>query len=178
MKKHIQLPFDEKTIQELKIGDVVYLDGLIFTARDQASKKLASSKDQIGFTPSEMALYHCGPLMKKKKNSWDVISAGPTTSNRMDEITSDLIYTYSLQCIIGKGLIGKKTVEALKNQGVFLVFTGGAGALAADLIKQVKDVIWLDELGMAEAVWVFSVERFGPLIVTIDAHGNSLFQKS
>jgi len=179
MKKHIILPFDEKTIQELRIGDVVYLDGLIFTARDQASKKLASSsKNQLGFIPSEMALYHCGPLMKKKKSTWEVVSAGPTTSNRMDDITSDLIDMFSLRCIIGKGLIGEKTVEALKDQGVFLVFTGGAGALAADLIKKVKEVKWLDELGMAEAVWMFSVEEFGPLIVAIDAHGNNLFQKS
>ncbi|OYT28286.1 hypothetical protein B6U98_05230 [Thermoplasmatales archaeon ex4572_165] len=58
---------------------------------------------------------------------------------------------------------------------MFFVFTGGAGALAADLITKVDDVYWLDELGMAEAVWLFTVERFGPLVVAIDSKGNSIF---
>lgn len=178
MKRKITLPFNRVTTLDLSCGDVVYLDGMIFTARDEASKKLiTSSKDQLGFDPSDMALYHCGPLMKKKKDTWKVISAGPTTSSRMDEFTSDLIERFSLRCIIGKGKMGELTVDALHDQGIFLVFTGGAGALAADLIKRVEKVVWLDELGMTEAVWVFSVEQFGPLIVAIDAYGNSLFQK-
>jgi tartrate dehydratase beta subunit/fumarate hydratase class I family protein len=72
--------------------------------------------------------------------------------------------------------MGEKSVKLLRNRGVYLVYTGGAGALAADHIRKVVDVAWYDELGMTDAVWVFEVEDFGPLIVGIDAHGKTLFK--
>jgi fumarate hydratase subunit beta len=73
--------------------------------------------------------------------------------------------------------MGEGTLKTLQNRGVYLVYTGGAAALAADQIQMVEDVFWLDEMGMAEAVWIIQVKDFGPLIVGMDSHENSLFSK-
>jgi tartrate/fumarate subfamily iron-sulfur-dependent hydro-lyase beta chain len=176
MIKECRLPLSKKDIQQLRVGDIVYLSGTFFTARDEAHRLLLDKDpSSLPFDPNKMALYYCGPLMKKIKEGWKVVSAGPTTSGRMDDIASDVIDRLSVRAIIGKGAIGKKTKDALKDKGVFFVFTGGAGALAADLISSVDNVFWLDELGMTEAVWIFTVNRFGPLVVAIDAEGNSVF---
>jgi fumarate hydratase subunit beta len=77
---------------------------------------------------------------------------------------------------IGKGGFSGKAVEAMKGKAVYLAFTGGAGAFAASRIKRVKGVFW-EDLGMAEAVWVFEVENFGPCIVAIDSEGNSIYEE-
>ena len=80
--------------------------------------------------------------------------------------------------IIGKGGMGRETLKALKKAGaVYTHFTGGAGALAAKAIKKVENVYFLDELGIPEAAWILEVENFGPLIVTMDANGNSFYEK-
>ncbi|MBS3778377.1 MAG: fumarate hydratase C-terminal domain-containing protein, partial [Candidatus Thermoplasmatota archaeon] len=102
----------------------------------------------------------------------------PTTSSRLELFEADFLRKYpSINIIIGKGGMGEKTLVALRNHGVYLSFTGGAAALAADQISKVEDVFWLNELGMAEAVWIFFVNDFGPLIVGMDSHGKSLFEK-
>jgi len=138
---------------------------------------LQKEKKSLPFNPSEMALYHCGPLMKKIKNKWQVISTGPTTSGRMELFEDKFIEKFGIKIIIGKGGMGEKTKEALQKYGtVYTAYTGGAGALAAECIKDTLAVYWLEEFGMPEAVWIFSVKEFGPLIVAMDSHGKSLYK--
>jgi fumarate hydratase subunit beta len=120
-------------------------------------------------------VYHCGPLMKKKGSEWVAVSAGPTTSARMNSMTPKILERVNAMGIIGKGGMNKDVVEALRNKGAYFAYTGGAGALAAQKIKKVRDVYW-DDLGMPEALWVFEVDEFGPLTVGIDAHGRSIYQ--
>jgi fumarate hydratase subunit beta len=179
MEYHLNLPVTAETIKKLHVSDIVYITGKIFTARDEAHKvMLQKEKNIIPFNPCDMALYHCGPLMKKTKNGWQVISAGPTTSGRMDLFEDRFIEKFGINIIIGKGGMGKKTREALcKYNVVYTAYTGGAGALAAERIKQVQAVYWLEEFGMPEAVWIFTVQEFGPLIVAMDAHGDSLYKQ-
>jgi tartrate/fumarate subfamily iron-sulfur-dependent hydro-lyase beta chain len=134
-------------------------------------------KELIPFDPSNMALYHCGPLMKKIKNEWTVISAGPTTSSRMEIFEDKFLEKYETKIIIGKGGMGEKTKNALKkNNSLYTAYTGGAGALAAERIQKVISVYWLEKLGMPEAVWIFKVKDFGPLIVAMDSNGNSIYK--
>jgi fumarate hydratase subunit beta len=177
MIKNYSIPIHHDDITSLHAGDIIYVSGDVFTARDEAHQLLLK-KDvhEIPFAFSDKALYHCGPLMEMKNNEWRVISAGPTTSFRMESFEQDLIKKFDINMIIGKGMMGEKTRKGLENKGVFLVYTGGAGALAADQITKIKEVFWLDELGMAEAVWIFSVDHFGPLVVAIDSYGNTLFR--
>jgi len=120
-------------------------------------------------------VFHCGPIVRKKGDTWEVIAAGPTTSSRMELFEYDFIKRFGTRLIIGKGGMGEKTVMACREFGaIYTAFTGGAAVLAAEAIKRVKEVFWLEKLGMPEALWVFEVENFGPLTVTIDAHGNNL----
>ena len=115
MEYHLKLPVAKIDIKKLRIEDVIYVSGSIFTARDEAHHKmLESDKNTLPFNPSKMALYHCGPLMKKINNEWQVISAGPTTSSRMDLFEDKFIEKYGINIIIGKGGMGDRTKKALQ----------------------------------------------------------------
>ena len=178
MDYHVNLPLNQEMVKKMHVGDVLYLTGDIFTARDEAHKVMLEKKtDDLPFTPSKMALYHCGPLMKKTTTRWEAVSAGPTTSGRMELFEDKFIEKYHITCIIGKGGMGEKTKNALQKFGaVYTAYTGGAGALAADKIVKVPAVYWLEEFGMPEAVWIFTVKDFGPLVIAMDAHGKSLYK--
>ena len=94
----------------------------------------------------------------------------------METLEPDFLDMFGVKIIIGKGGMGKDTLAALgKNRAVYAAFTGGAGALAAKGLGKVRGVHYLEELGMAEAVWIFEAENFGPLVVGMDAHGESLY---
>jgi fumarate hydratase subunit beta len=179
MDYHLTLPVSSDLIKKLHIGDILYITGDVFTARDEAHKKmLQMEKNNLPFNPSTMALYHCGPLMKKHKKGWQVVSAGPTTSGRMDLFEDKFIEKFGVNIIIGKGGMGKKTKDALQRHcAVYTAYTGGAGALAAERIEDTPAVYWLEEFGMPEAVWIFTVKEFGPLIVAMDAYGKSIYRQ-
>ncbi|MEM3266694.1 MAG: FumA C-terminus/TtdB family hydratase beta subunit [Thermoplasmata archaeon] len=173
----LEIPRDFNKIRELKMGDVIYISGKIFTARDEAHQlmlELFEKKEKLPFNPAEMVLYHCGPVVKKENGEWKVLAAGPTTSSRMDLFEKEVIEAYGIKIIVGKGGMGDRTAEALKNiGGIYATFTGGAGALAAKSFKKVLNVYYLDELGSPEAMWIFEAEKFGPLIVSIDSQGKN-----
>ncbi len=176
MRYHFDLPLKTEDIQKLKLGDIFYVSGLLFTARDKAHKKMKNLK-KLPFEIENKAIFHCGPIMKKKGKSWIAVSAGPTTSYRMEEFEDKIVNKFKINLIIGKGGMGDKTKKSLKkNKAIYASFTGGAGALAANKIKSVEDVFWLKELGMPEAVWKLKVKDFGPLVVSIDSNGNSIYK--
>ncbi|RLE40566.1 fumarate hydratase [Candidatus Woesearchaeota archaeon] len=176
----LKLPLSEKEIRSLKAGDIIYLSGSIVTARDAAHRRMINHIKMKRLLPISLkgsAIYHCGPIMRRINGRWAVISAGPTTSMRMEPFESEIIKELGVRLIIGKGGMGLETTRAMKNYGaVYGAFTGGAGVLAARFIKRVLDVKWLD-LGMPEAMWTFLVEDFGPLVVAIDSHGNNLYNE-
>jgi fumarate hydratase subunit beta len=180
METVLTTPIAESKIRALHVGDTIYVSGRIFTARDDAHHILleaASKGETLPFDPGAMALFHCGPVVEKTGHEWRVISAGPTTSARMEMFEADFLDRFATRLIIGKGGMGPRTLQALQRVGaVYTHFTGGAGALAARAVRSVPAVYWLDELGIPEAVWVLEVERFGPLTVTMDAHGKSLYE--
>ncbi|NJE85268.1 fumarate hydratase [Thermococcus sp. CX2] len=169
----LRTPLSEEEVLDLRAGDVVYLFGIIYTARDLAHKRILKLADrgELPFDLEGAVIYHCGPVVKKTGKGYEIISAGPTTSARMNAYL-DGILGLGVRGIIGKGGMD---VEPFKGRAVYFAFTGGAGALAAKSIKRVVDVLWLEEFGVPEAVWVLEVEDF-PLLVAIDAHGNSLYR--
>ncbi len=172
-------PISEKEIRKLRVNDVIYITGTIITARDAAHRRaLEFYKEgkELPINLQGLAVFHCGPIVKKEDDKWIVVAAGPTTSTRMDLFEDEFLNNFKVRVVIGKGGMGKKTTEAMKEHGaVYGAFTGGAAVLAAKAIKNVKSVEWYD-LGMPEAMWILEVEDFGPLTVAIDAHGNNLFQ--
>lgn len=171
---HLTTPLAPDDILELSAGDIVYLSGTILTARDEAHLRILEWRGRpLPFDLEGAAVYHCGPLMKQVDGGWRVVAAGPTTSARMIEMTPGLLESHGVRALIGKGGM-KGIAPVLKGRCVYLAFTGGCAALAAEMIKEVKGVHWLD-LGMPEAVWVLEVQEFGPLIVGVDAKGIDLF---
>jgi fumarate hydratase subunit beta len=175
----LSTPISEETVRKLGVNDTVYLSGTIVTARDAAHRRaLRFHKDgkRLPINLEGLAVFHCGPLVKKEAGGWRVVAAGPTTSSRMDFFEDEFIKDFKVRIVVGKGGMGKKTADAMKRYGaVYGAFTGGAAVLAAKAIKQVKGVEWSD-LGMPEALWILEVENFGPLTVAIDTHGNNLFE--
>ncbi|MBW6519287.1 MAG: FumA C-terminus/TtdB family hydratase beta subunit [ANME-2 cluster archaeon] len=173
---HLTTPLNRDDSMELRAGDIVYLSGIIYTARDEAHLRILELNDEgkaLPFNLEGAAIYHCGPLMQQEGKGWRAVAAGPTTSARMIDMTPALLDNYTVRAIIGKDGM-KDIAPVLKDRCVYLAYTGGCAALAVDMIKDVRDVHWFD-LGMPEAVWVLEVEEFGPLIVGVDALGTDLF---
>lgn len=178
MEYHLQTPLKFEDIEKLNAGDIVYISGEILTARDEAHARILEMEErgeELPFSLEGAVIYHCGPLMQQTESGWKVISAGPTTSGRMSKMTPPLLKTHKVRAIIGKGGM-KNVADSLKSCCVYIAYTGGCAALAAELIKDVKTVHWPD-LGMPEAVWILRVEKFGPLIVGIDAKGKDIFSE-
>ena len=179
MEYHLKTPVSEGELRKLKAGDLIYVSGTIITARDEAHLKALELHAEGKKPPVDFegrGVFHCGPIMKKDyMGKWSVIAAGPTTSARMEIFQDNFIEAFRPALIIGKGGMGERTSKACQKYGcVYGAFTGGAALLAARGITEVKDVFWLHEFGMPECLWVYEVDDFGPMIVTIDTHGANL----
>lgn len=176
---HFTTPITKKDVKKLKIGDVIYVSGIVFTARDEAHERaleMAKKGEKMPIDFEGLAVYHCGPVVRKVGETWEIVAAGPTTSTRMDIFEDEFIKEFNVNVVIGKGGMGERTAKAMKKyKAVYTAFVGGAAVVAAKGIKRVKEVHWLD-LGTPECLWVLEVEKFGPLIVGIDTNGDSLFQ--
>ena len=164
----------------LRTGDLVYLTGTVITARDAAHRRtleLLGKGEKIPVDFHGLAVYHMGPVVRKKGDGWEIISAGPTTSARIEMYEADFLEKTGAKLVIGKGGMGAKTAEACKKLGTaYTIYTGGAGAMAAKSIRAVKGVEWLD-LGTPEALWILEVEDFGPLTVIIDSEGKNYYDE-
>jgi fumarate hydratase subunit beta len=173
-------PISEDDVRKLRVNDLIYITGTIFTARDEAHERALewfNTNKPLPIDPTGLAVFHCGPIVRQVKDGWELIAAGPTTSTRMEMFENKFIEAFQVRVIIGKGGMGSKTSVAMKKFGaVYGAFTGGAAVLAANAVRRITDVAWLD-LGMPEALWIMEVERFGPLIIAIDATGESLFDR-
>lgn len=168
MEKYISLPLSENDILELKSGDYVYLDGIMFSARDAAHDRM---QDSIPFDIQNQTIYYLGPSPAREGNV--IGSAGPTTSSRMDKYTPRLL-DMGLRGMIGKGKRSKEVIEAVvRNKAVYFAAVGGAGALLSKCIKS-SEIIAYEDLG-PEAIRKLTVEKF-PVIVVIDSYGNNLYE--
>ena len=166
MTEHrLKTPFSIEDIKSLHAGDVVYLSGTVYTARDKAHALLRSKGSPISLEGA--ALYHCGPLIKNDQ----VLSAGPTTSGRMARYTEEIL-NLGVKAIIGKGGMPG---EPFINKAVYLAYPGGCGAAAARQLNVKR--VHLQELGMAEALWEFEAENLGPMIVAIDSYGKDIYKE-
>ncbi len=169
--KILNTPLKEEDVRNLKVGDIVFLNGRIFTGRDAVHKYLYEGGDLPIIKGG--IIYHCGPVVIEKGGDWEVVAAGPTTSIREEPYEAEIIKKFGIRGVIGKGGMGENTLKALKENGaVYFHAIGGAAQIYAILVKKVNGV-YLKEFGSPEAVWDLEVENY-PLIVTMDANGNSL----
>lgn len=164
-------PLSEEQVRNLKVGDVVLLNGIVYTGRDALHHHLLTHDAPVDLRGG--AIYHCGPVALKDGTKWTISAAGPTTSSREEPYQADIIKKFGVRAVIGKGGMGPKTLAALKEHGaVYLNAIGGAAQYYAKCIIDVEGVDFL-EFGIPEAMWHLKVKDF-PAIVTMDAHGNSL----
>ena len=171
---HFTTPLTKEQTRSLKSGDIVYLSGKIYTARDAAHKKLVDlieAKKELPFDLKGSVIYFVGPTPPKPGDP--IGSAGPTTSYRMDSYSPTLLKHGNLG-MIGKGKRNQAVKDAcVQYGGVYFGATGGAGALLGKQIKAAK-VIAYPELG-PEAIRELEVENF-PVTVINDSYGNDLYQ--
>ncbi|GAB4013441.1 MAG: hypothetical protein Fur0010_10290 [Bdellovibrio sp.] len=175
--KKLSYPFSVDAVRELKVGDMVLITGKLFTGRDAVHKYLHEGNPSPVNLKNQI-IYHCGPVVVKDKKTgkFEVKAAGPTTSIREEPYQWEVIRDHGIVGVIGKGGMGKKTLDACKEYGcVYLHAIGGAAQVLAEKIKSV-DGVYLEELGSPEAIWELTVEDF-PVVVTMDSHGDSLHEK-
>jgi fumarate hydratase class I len=164
-------PLSEQDVRALKIGDVVLIDGEIYTGRDQVHSYLMKNPPPVDLNGA--VLYHCGPVMLKQGEEWITKAAGPTTSAREEPYEHHVIRNFGVRAVVGKGGMGEQTLAAMKEAGaVYLHAIGGAAQVYARAVEKVLGV-YLLEFGIPEAMWRLKVKDF-LTIVTMDAHGNSL----
>src|SRR5215470_8213365 len=170
-EKRLVAPINEEQIRELNVGDVVMISGEMYTGRDAVHSYLMKHDSPADLQGS--VLYHCGPVVMKDNGSYRITAAGPTTSIREEPYQGDIIKRFGVRAVMGKGGMGKRTLDAMKDAGaVYLNAIGGAAQYYARCIDEVLGVE-LMEFGIPEAMRHLRVHDF-PAIVTMDAHGNSL----
>ena len=171
-------PLSEDDVRKLHVGDVIYLSGHIFTARDMAHLRIRALLDAGEPLPKDFsgaAVFHAGPVaLPNDDGSWRLNVIGPTTSIRMEPY-ADMVGKMGLRAVIGKGGMAEDTLRACGEYGyVYLQAAPGCAAKLAQRIEKINDVCWL-EMGMPEAVWDLQAREFGPLVVGMDTHGRSIY---
>ncbi len=174
MEHRINAPFDKETTRQLHAGDMVYISGTIYTARDAAHKRMKETIDRGEALPIDMkesVIYYMGPSPAREGRP--IGSAGPTTASRMDKYTPELL-DMGLLGMIGKGKRSQEVIDAIvRNGSIYLAAIGGAGALLSKAIIA-SEVVAYDDLG-TEAIRKLTVKDF-PAIVVIDSEGNNLYE--
>ena len=173
-EKYINAPITKKDIDNLAAGDMVYISGTIYTARDAAHKRLYETILEGKDIPLELEnniIYYLGPSPAREGQV--IGSAGPTTSSRMDKYTP-LMLQHGLKGMIGKGKRSEEVITSMKkNTAVYFAAVGGAGALLSKCITK-SEVIAYDDLG-TEAIRRLEVKNL-PVITVIDCDGNNLYE--
>ncbi|WP_298955581.1 L(+)-tartrate dehydratase subunit beta [uncultured Campylobacter sp.] len=178
-KKILTTPIAPEDLADIKIGDVIYLTGHIVTCRDVPHRRVVQEGRELPLDIRGGAILHAGPIIRKTGDkSFEMVSVGPTTSMRMEKFEREFIAKTGVRLIVGKGGMGEGTMSGCKEFGaIHCVFPAGCAVVAATQVEEIESADWT-ELGMPETLWKCRVKEFGPLIVSIDAHGNNLFEQN
>jgi L(+)-tartrate dehydratase beta subunit len=179
VKKVLTTPIKSEDLEDLKVGDVVYLTGRLVTCRDVAHRRLIEQGRELPVDLNGGAIFHAGPIVRKKDDgAFEMVSIGPTTSMRMEKFEREFIEQTGVKLIVGKGGMGPETAAGcMEHKAVHAIFPGGCAVLAATLVEEIEGAEWQD-LGMPETLWINRVKEFGPLIISIDTKGNNLIQEN
>ncbi len=179
----LSIPVSAEDIASLEIGTVVYLDGVIYTAREGAYKRILEQgiAPPVDLAQLSNVSFHCSPAAAQNDDgSFTVGAVTATASFRFSRWLADWFPASGCKIIIGKGGMSEEDYRThfVPNGAIYLTTVGyGTGALLGRGIKHVRDAHWLDELGIAQALWVFEVENMGPFLVESDLRGNGLFER-
>ena len=174
------MPVTEAQVRALRVNDTVTLNGTLYGIRDATHIQLFDRGRKTRFDLKGHALVHTAPNVrwvgetKAAPTGYEPICIGTTTSDRMERYTRPLMEQYGARILIGKGGLRQGSAAAFRELGgVYLAVVGGAAALETTWIEKIEDVD-LDDLH-PESLWKFCVKGFGPLLVSMDSHGGSLY---
>ena len=172
----IRFPTDAETVRGLHVGDTVTIQGHIIGIRDATQIRIFDHGQAPPMSLEGAALLHTAPNVRKLADGrYEPMCIGTTTSARMSRFTEGLVRDHHVRAIIGKGGLLPDALGPLgEHGGVYLAIVGGAAALETTQIEEIEQVEWEDL--MPECLWRFRVADFGPLIVAMDTHGESLYE--
>lgn len=179
----LTIPVQQADLENLEIGTIVFLDGIIYTGREGVYKRVLEDGFDIPLDLPALsnANFHCSPAAAiEDDGTFNVGGVTATASFRFAKWMKQWFEKSGAKIIIGKGGMSSAQYKELfvPAGAVYLTTVGyGTGALLGRGIKNVKQVEWYEELGNAQAMWVFEVENFGPFIVDSDLQGRSLFEE-
>ena len=180
-KKVLITPISAEDLADIKIGDIVWLDGDLMTCRDVAHRRLVEYGRELPYDIKDKAIFHAGPIVRKiegTEDDYEMVSVGPTTSMRMEKFEYEFTKLTGVRVIVGKGGMASQTQTACRQFGaIHCVFPAGCAVIAAMEVEYVAGHFW-EELGMPETLWWCKVKEFGPLIVSIDISGRNLFEEN
>jgi len=170
-------------LRELQLGDVVFLDGIVYTAREGVYKKVIEegAEPPVPLAEFSQVNFHCSPAASiDDKGEAKLTAVTATASFRFSKWLEPWFEKSGAKVIIGKGGMAQADYQRyfVPNEAVYLTTVGyGTGALLGRGVTQIHGVYWREELGIAQAMWILGVESFGPFIVASDLEGNSLFDR-
>jgi len=175
-------PIDETQVRQLRVNDSVSLNGTLFGIRDATQIHMFDRGRKTRFDLSGQAVIHTAPNVKKVEKTpehpagYAPVCIGTTTSDRMERFTRPLMQQHGVRLIIGKGGLREDSLKSFQDLGgAYLAVIGGTAALETTWIEAIEDVD-LDDLN-PESLWRFRVRAFGPLLVAMDSHGQSLYSR-
>ena len=173
---HLTAPLTDADVEQLNVGDVVYISGECFTCRSRLQKYVFDEKHELDFSLGERnILIHNGPIVVKENGKWRLVSFMPTSSIRFEKWGAKSVEDWNLKMIVGKTTMGEKTMKMMQEKKCVHVSPQSVSPnLWIDSIE-VQDVHLYDELGRIEACWFFKLNDIGPFIVDIDTKGNNYF---
>ena len=178
-KKVLTTPISAADLEDIKVGDVIYLTGLLTTCRDVAHRRVIEEGRPLPVDVKDGAILHAGPIIRPLgDDKFQMVTVGPTTSMRMEKFEEQFIKETGVRLVIGTGGMGDGTMRGCRdNKALHCVFPAGCAVVAASCVEEIVSANWRD-LGMPETLWTCKVKEFGPLIVSIDTHGNNLFEQN
>lgn len=175
---HLTAPLTDADVEQLNIGDIVYVSGEVFTCRSRLQKYIFDENNTLPFsTAHRNVLIHNGPIVVKENGKWRLVSFMPTSSIRFEKWGAKSVENWGLKMIIGKTTMGEQTAQMMKEKKCVHASPRSVSPnLWIDSIE-VQDVHLYDELGRIEAAWFFKLNELGPFIVDIDTKGRNLFDQ-
>lgn len=169
-------PLKEQDARKLRVNDTVTLRGTLFGIRDATQIHMFDRGRKTRFDLRGHAVIHTAPNVRKTESGYVPVCVGTTTSERMERFTAPLMREYGVRLIIGKGGLRDDSLNSfVRMGGAYLAIIGGTAALETTWVEAIEDVD-LDDLH-PESLWKFRVSGFGPLLVAMDSHGESLYSR-
>jgi L(+)-tartrate dehydratase beta subunit len=176
MHYDFNMPVSEADARKLRVNDTVTLNRTLYGIRDATQIHMFDRGRKTRFDLRGHAVIHTAPNVRKTAAGYEPICVGTTTSDRMERFTRPLLQQYGVRMIIGKGGLRQDSLKSFGEMGgAYLAIIGGTAALETTWIEAIEDVD-LDDLN-PESLWKFRVNGFGPLLVAMDSHGESLYTR-